>query len=110
MYVDRLREAYPSIDEIWLLGSRVNAARERGGEWELLAFADNDALDGIRADASVHRDDLHLSIVTDGDRFERAWGSPQPGSLSSIRWRVEDLHSASYAKEGFARETAVRVR
>lgn len=110
MYVDTLRKAYPSIGEIWLLGPRVNDEDEQGSEWDLLAFADGTALAGIRANPAVHRDDVHLMIVTDGDRFERAWGSSEPGRLSSIRWRVEDLHTASYAKDGAAREAAVRVR
>jgi hypothetical protein len=49
-------------------------------------------------------------IVTDGDSFERAWGATERGRLSSIRWRVEDLHTATYSKDGVASEAAVRVR
>src|SRR5690606_7551183 len=100
----------PSIEEIWLLGSRANDADERGRHWDLLAFADRDALTAIRANRSIHRKDVHLMIVTDGDCFERAWGSPERGRLSSIRWRVEDLHTATYAKDGATGEAAVRVR
>lgn len=110
MYVDALRKDYPSIEEVWLLGPRVNEEPDRGGGWDLLAFADEGALDAIRANSAVHRSNLHLSIVIDGDRFESAWGAPRTGRLSSIRWRVEDLHSATYVKDGAARATAVRVR
>lgn len=108
MYVDGLRRTYPAIDEVWVLGPRDDEERHR--RWDLLAFADEDALAAIRANRSVHRADLRLTIVTDGDRFERAWGAPRSGRLSSIRWRVEDLHSASYIGDGAVRETAVRVR
>jgi hypothetical protein len=110
MYVDMLRKAHPSIEEIWLLGPRVNGEDERGSGWELLAFADEAALAALRENQSVHRSDVHLSIVTDKDRFERAWGAPEHGRLSSIRWRVEDLHTATYARHGAARQAAVRVR
>lgn len=110
MYVDGLRKAYPSIEEVWLLRPRVNDEQRRGSDWDLLAFADEAALAAIRANPSIHRGDLHLTIVTDGDRFETAWGAPRSGRLSSIRWRVEDLHSATYVEDGTARAAAVRVR
>src|SRR5690606_33810607 len=95
MYVDAPRKEYPSIDEVWLLGPRVNDERTRGSEWELLAFGNKRVLDAIRAKPSLPRDDLKLMIVIDGDRFEPAWGGAERGRLSSIGWRVEDLHSAS---------------
>lgn len=110
MYVDRLRQRIPQIDEVWLLGPRVNDDEHRGHDWDLLAFADESALEAMRADASLHRDDLHLNVVTDGDRFEPAWGSGRPGRLTELDWRVEDLHSASYASDASQRKTAVRVR
>lgn len=110
MYLDGLRKAYPSIDQVWLLGPRVNEDDERGSEWDLLAFADESALAGIRADRSVHRAGLNLMIVLDGDRFEGAWGARRSGRLSSIHWRVRDLHSATYVGDRGAREAAIRVR
>lgn len=110
MYVDALRKQYPSIDEVWMLGARVNDEHTRGSEWDLLVFGDRAALSAIRAEPSLHRSDLNLMIVIDGDRFERAWGGRDQGRLSALEWRVEDLHSATYLRGGAARETAVRVR
>jgi hypothetical protein len=110
MYVDSLRKRYPSIEEVWLLGPRANAVESRGSEWDLLAFGDAATLAAIRADASVHRDDLNFMIVTDGDSFERAWGPPERRRLSAIEWRLEDLHSASYRASNASRAFALRVR
>src|SRR5690606_7209099 len=56
MYVDGLRRTYPAIDEVWVLGPRDDEERHR--RWDLLAFADEDALAAIRANRSVHRADL----------------------------------------------------
>lgn len=115
MYVDTLRKRYRSIDEVWVLGPRAEEPQNRDADWEILAFADLDALQGIRNDPSLHRDDLNLMVVTDGSRFERAWGNPQPGSLSDIEWRREDPYSASYVarrEDGASagRAVALRVR
>lgn len=119
MYVDDLRRRVPQIGEVWLLGPRVNDEHHRGSDWDLLAFADEAALRTIRSDPSLHRDDLHLSVVTDGDRFRPAWapaggdggeGRLVEGRLADLDWRVEDLHVAHYTQPSGRRETAVRVR
>jgi len=110
MYVDGLRKRYPSLDEVWLLGPRVNEEEKRGSDWDLLAFGDAHALAAIRSDRSVHRDDLNFMVVTDGDRFEKAWGDPEPGRLADLQWRREDPHSATYVAQEGDREAAVRVR
>ena len=110
MYVDDLRKRMPQIDEVWLLGPRVNDEENRGSDWDLLAFADEAALRSIRSDPSLHREDLHLSVVTDGDRYRPAWGDGGEGRLADLDWRVEDLHVARYTRPSGRRETAVRVR
>lgn len=110
MYIDELRQRHPSIDEVWLLRHRGHGADGRTGEWDLLAFGDGEALSALRRDESLHRGDVNLLVVTDGDRFEPAWGSVLSGSLSEMRWRLEDLHSATYAAGESSTATAVRVR
>lgn len=110
MYVDALRKKHPAIGEVWLLGPRVNAEESRGEQWDLLAFADDKVLAAVRGDPASRRDDVRLSVVVDGDRFEAAWGDGKSGRLSDMGWRVEDLHNASYASGAAARASAVRVR
>jgi hypothetical protein len=117
MYVDALRKEYSSIDEVWLMGPRVNAPETRGKEWDLLAFADTEVLEAIRDDRQWHREDLCLLVVVDGDRYQSAWGESCAGRLSEIDWRLLDAQAATYlgAADGTldsraSRSTAVRVR
>lgn len=120
MYVDGLRKACPAIEEVWLVGPRVNEPEHRGSDWELVAFADRRVLDAVRADRSWQRPDVSLLVVVDGDRYEKAWGGSESGSLSRLDWRLEDPHTATYVDGGAARRdgtdaarrrsSAVRVR
>lgn len=109
MFVDALRQRYEAIDQVWLLGHRMSDD-EHGGEWTLLAFADASTLRELRRDPSVHRDDLNLFVVTDGNRFEQAWGEPVAGELEALGWQLEDPHSATFRTNASGTETAVRVR
>lgn len=108
MYVDELRKRFSSISEVWLLKPKPNAETSRCA-WEFLAFASEEALLALRKDRTVHRDDVHFMVVTDGDRFESAWGSPSAGRLSDIAWQPLDIHSATYL-DGSTERRAVRVR
>lgn len=114
MYVDTLRKRYRSLDEVWVLDSHVNEPADAAAEWDLLVFGDTEALQAIRSDPSLHRDDVNLMIVFDGSRFEKAWGDPGPRSLADIEWRREAPYSASYTSrsvdQGAMRASAVRVR
>jgi hypothetical protein len=116
MYVDALRKQHSSIAEVWLIGPRANATEARGKEWELLMFADDAVLETVRSDPAWHRDDVSLRVVVDGERFQSPWGEPRPGRLSDMKWRAEDLQSASYVEPGAGRDgatsrlAAVRVR
>nr|MBO2515505.1 hypothetical protein [Gammaproteobacteria bacterium] len=111
MYVDALRQRHSAIDEVWVLASKESeGGSATRGKWNLLAFADSATLSALEADEAVHRDDVNLMVVTDGDRFESAWGKRSGGRLSDIDWRLEDMHSASYITGGSRRELAVRVR
>lgn len=110
MYVDTLRQRHVSIDEVWVLGPKANDEAKRRGEWQLLAFADASTLAALRRDGSVHRGDVSFMVVTDGDRFESAWGTQRSGRLSDIEWRLENPHVATYTTDRSTRESAVRVR
>lgn len=118
MYVDALRQARPEIDEVWLMGPRVNADESRGAVWDLLLFANRRALETLRSDAQWRRPDVDLFVVVDGDHFESAWGAAAAGTLKDLDWRLEEPHAATYIDKrspvrsdaGGDRATAVRVR
>jgi hypothetical protein len=116
MYVDMLRKRCPSIDEVWLVGPRANGSEQRNEDWDLLAFGDGPALRDLRSDDALHRDNVNLIIVTDGDRYERVWGDRSSGSLSTLEWQRRDPQSATYVGQDgpfrthAGRAAAVRVR
>lgn len=112
MYVDRLREQHATLDQVWVLAGPGETSGD--AVWELLGFGDERVLEAIRADERVHRDDVDLKIVVDGDHFRPAWGEEHEGTLSGLAWRLDGPRSATYSKAAVAgaadRRTAVRVR
>jgi len=82
----------------------------------LLAFADLAALLNLRKQEDPHRGEVDLLVVTDGERFETAWGASRlSGSLASLSWRQVSAHEAYYdearwAAGGAAGGEVVRIR
>ena len=86
-YCRELAKAHPNISELWLLGSRANDTARVESDWDLLAFATTNTFKDITVDLRFHRDDVDLLVVdASGDRFQKPWGSPKSGSLSSWAW------------------------
>jgi hypothetical protein len=55
---------------------------------QLIVFADKPTLLRLRRSDQLHRADVELLVVFDGDRFENAWGTQRlSGSLSRWSWR-----------------------
>ncbi|HEX2567680.1 MAG TPA: hypothetical protein VHL85_12535, partial [Burkholderiales bacterium] len=76
-FLGQALERCASIESVWLIGARAGGAvRACAGlvEWDLLAFADLRALYLLRRSVPMHRQDVRLRVVTDGQRFENAWG------------------------------------
>lgn len=117
LYLDLLAEHCPDIRSVWEIG--VRADDEVLGTcapfgWDLIAFADDDTLQQLRAATDLHRPDVRLRVVTDGDRFEPAWGDAAlSGSLSDWGWRRVSEREAFYSPEGQgplrSRRRAVRL-
>ena len=64
---------------------------------ELVAFADDATLRYLRDAQSLRRRDARLLVVTDGNRFESAWGdTPGAGSMLQWNWRQANEHEAYY--------------
>ena len=63
----------------------------------LLAFADHATLAGLRKCDQLHRSDVDVLVVVDGDSFESAWGErPVSGALSRWAWREVSADHAFY--------------
>ena len=55
---------------------------------QLIVFADRPTLLSLRRSERLHRADVELLVVFDGDQFENAWGPQRlSGSLSRWAWR-----------------------
>jgi hypothetical protein len=102
-YVAELVAAYPSIREVWLYGSRANGTAGEKSDWDYLAFADVQTLNGLRADTRFHHGDVDLMIVTDDSHWEKPWADPdgpKSGTLGiepgGMNWRLASATEALY--------------
>jgi hypothetical protein len=83
---------------------------------ELIVFADRATLHSLRRNDHLHRADVELLVVFDGDQFENAWGPRAvSGSLARRAWRPVAADLAYYDESRWGpREadggTVVRVR
>lgn len=70
---------------------------------ELLVFGDGTTLQRLRASAHLHRADLDVLVVFDGDRFENAWGRRRvSGSLARWAWRLATAQLAYFDESRWA--------
>lgn len=99
-FIARITNYCPSIRSVWRIGYNaktdlLDAVRPR--DCELVAFADDSTLQRLREAQSLHRHDVRLLVVTDGNRFESAWGdAPGAGSMLQWSWRQVNENAAYY--------------
>jgi hypothetical protein len=113
-YIDLLTGRYHSISSIWLMGSRASSTERPESDWDLLAFADRDALGEMQGDADVRAPGIDLLVVIDDDRFEQPWIDegeigPKFGFLDVWRWTQNSQTEATYLSSR-NQQTAPAVR
>jgi hypothetical protein len=114
-FVYALAACYPAIRSVWLIGenaSPTDAGDAAASPWQLMAFANRHTLIGLKSSTGLHRRDVRLSVVTDGNRFEGAWGAAaDAGSLTDANWvesnRGEAFYSDPAARNGSSSVAAV---
>lgn len=114
-FISRMLDCCMDIRDVWLIGQDENGPDSSGPRWELLAFADPTTLQRLRKANDLHRADVDVLVVTDGDRFENAWGQHRlSGSLVRWAWRRAVDGEAFYNEARWAGEheqgEVVRVR
>ena len=82
---------------------------------QLILFADKPTLLSLRRSGELHRADVELLVVFDGDQFENAWGPQRlSGSLSRWAWRQVSDELAYFDESRWANSEdaggVVRVR
>lgn len=66
-YIQNLVSTYPSIREIWLLGSRANGRATPSSDWDYLVFTDDgNLLNALYLDKRFNLPDIDLLLVFDG--------------------------------------------
>jgi len=78
----------PLLRAIWRVGRAANgnAGLSSSFTWDLIAFGDAAALQVLRQASHLHRQNVRIRVVTDGDHFRSAWGIEQDGSLARWEW------------------------
>lgn len=116
-FLSRLLMRSLEIRAVWSIGDADEAARTSAPpRYELLVFADRPTLDNLRKSDHLHRADVELLVVIDGDRFENAWGQRRlSGSLARWAWRPVSANLAYYDESKWAEHegnggAVVRVR
>jgi hypothetical protein len=84
------------IRSVWSLDHRPGETPLQPATRQLLVFADLMTLRDLRKREDLHRTDVGLLVVVDGDAFENAWGSSCRGSLARWAWRQVSAHEAYY--------------
>jgi predicted nucleotidyltransferase len=98
-YVAKLVRSYPSIREIWLIGSRAAGSGTRASDWDYVAFADKATLRALIRDRVLHDPEVDLLVVHDGDEFCKPWRDGlrrKKGALSRWKWQRETETRATY--------------
>jgi hypothetical protein len=101
-FVAELQACCPALRSVWVIGERAAAAtlgHADADTWDLIAFADAPSLQRLRGAQHLHRSDVRLRVVTDGDRFGLAWGdAPAAGALSQWEWVQVNEREAFYSE------------
>ena len=113
-FVSRLLQSCLDLTQVWLVAQNRPGAAP-APRWELLAFANAETLSRLRKADALHTKDIDVMVVTDGDRFENAWGPRQlSGSLARWGWRQSAPGEAYFDEakwlENDADGVVVRVR
>src|SRR5438105_4730750 len=88
-FIDEVLACCPMIRSIWLVADCANGSVHavRLYTWDLIAFADPLSLERLRRTVRLHRGDVRLRVMGEGNRLERAWGGEgRPDVLRASDW------------------------
>jgi hypothetical protein len=106
-FIARVLQCCLDVRQVWLV-SQAGVAPPR---WELLVFGSSETLKRLRRADNLHRSDIEVLVVTDGEHFENAWGPRQlSGSLARWGWRAASAGEAYYDEAKWAGEEGAVVR
>lgn len=93
-YVHGLKLSFPSITNVWLLGSRANGTARDNSDWDFLVFSSTEIYEEVKNNTAFHREDVDLLLVGEDGEFSKPFGQPKGGSLTKWKWiQVSDVLS-----------------
>jgi hypothetical protein len=98
-YIEELLRANPSVQEVWLIGSRATGSATRRSDWDYIVIADQMTLQSLAADLRFNDPRVDLLVVYDGDNFRKPWPNgdrEKYGSLSGWGWQRTSDGEAVY--------------
>ena len=98
-YIEGLIRAYPSIQEVWLIGSRAAGLAKRRSDWDYIVIADQITLQSLAASPRFNDPRVDLLVVYDGGNFRKPWpvgDREKHGSLSGWHWSQSSDVEAVY--------------
>jgi hypothetical protein len=113
-FLSRMLVCCLDIRAVW--SSEAAGCSLAAASHQLIVFADRQTLLSLRKSGELHRADVELLVVFDGDRFENAWGPQRlSGSLSRWAWRQVSDELAYFDESRWAHRegdpgAVVRVR
>jgi hypothetical protein len=113
-YLSRVLASCLEIRAVW--SSADAGAHVAAASHQLIVFADRPTLLKLRKSRDLHRADVELLVVFDGDQFENAWGPQRlSGSLSRWAWRqagdgLAYFDESKWAPAGADAGVVIRVR
>ena len=98
-WLTQIKTAFPSIQSLWLIGSRANGSAREISDWDFIVFANREILMQIQNASYLHRSDVDFLVVTNGENFENGWGEKdKTGILSSWEWKIVTDSLAEYTE------------
>ena len=102
-FAARLFACCLDIRSVWLIECPDRGSSPDSPCHELLVFADQRTLERLRKCDDLRRADVEVLVVTDGDRFENAWGPRRlSGSLGRWAWQQVSPDEAYYDESRWA--------
>jgi hypothetical protein len=112
-YVHEVLASSLDIRAIWSIGHGPIEYRGDAQQLRLLAFGSAAVLERLRKCDRLHRADVELLVVVDGDFFASAWGpAVWTGSLARWAWQETAPGEAYYDESRWAQSggQVVRIR
>lgn len=84
-FIDEVLACCPMIRAVWLVADEPGGDRDaaRLHTWDLIALADPLTLHRLRRAVRLHRNDVRLRVLSDGNRLEAVWGSRHAVRIAS---------------------------